>query len=95
MAKAAFFAPLAIAMALATAGLHGQVPGQPAQTTQDAERASGPASPGAHTGESQGAQGQAEDGANDAQAGAADSPFIYEPSEDISEDLSVSFPVDI
>ncbi|MCB1844480.1 MAG: hypothetical protein KDI09_16080, partial [Halioglobus sp.] len=26
---------------------------------------------------------------------AAGSPFDYEPSEDISEDLSVSFPVDI
>ena len=28
-------------------------------------------------------------------AGSADSPFEYESSEQISEDLSVSFPVDI
>lgn len=95
MARAAFFAPVAIAMALATAGLYGQVPGQPEQTTRDTGRASGSASPDSRTGEPQGAQGPADDGANDAQAGAADSPFIYEPSEDISEDLSVSFPVDI
>tara|TARA_R110000823_G_scaffold198080_1_gene329109 strand:- start:16275 stop:16535 length:261 start_codon:yes stop_codon:yes gene_type:complete len=86
---------LAIVLALAAGALFAQVPGQPEQTAQDTERTSPTETQGSREAPGQATGGGNADGASETQAGSAASPFIYEPSEDISEDLSVSFPVDI
>lgn len=90
------FAPLlAAALVAASAALQAQPEGQSGEKAAQHEpqaQAPLPASSGPVENSSNAAAPAAPQGAG---KGSAGSPFEYEPSEDISEDLSVSFPVDI
>lgn len=88
------FAPLlAAALVAASTALQAQPEGQSGEkAAQHEAQAPLPASSGPVENSSNAAAPAAPQGAG---KGSAGSPFEYEPSEDISEDLSVSFPVDI
>lgn len=81
---------LALALPLALAGA--VVIAQPA-TPESTEARPGAADPAPATGQT--TTDADKDKTQDSSPARTESPFVYRPSEEISEDLPVSFPVDI
>lgn len=88
---------VALAAALLTAGLHAAPAEQQPPVRKSVENASGGVSRGGRESSAQGEptnSGQPPSAAHEQEA-EAQSPDVFRPSEKISEDLSVSYPVDI
>lgn len=78
----------------ATAQEPGRDPAEPASST-DPETAAGDGAGRATADNGPETESPVDDTQGDSASGPGGSPFDYRPSEQISEDLSVSFPVDI